>query len=289
MTFDSSGVRCAAWLYLPEHPGPHPAIVLAQGFGGIRHQRLDAFAERFAAAGIAALAFDYRHFGDSDGEPRQLLSTRRQGHDYQAAVAYIRDLPDIDASRVAAWGWSFSGGHALALAARDHDLAACVAMAPHVDGIASMALIPKLVLPQLVVAGVRDVLGALVGRQPYTVPIVAPHGSVGALTATDAEPGYRALVPSGVEWPERVSARVALTTPVFSPRWGARRIECPVLVGIADHDMTVPPAAAQKTADRIRNVEVKRYPYGHFDMHVGEPFEVVVADQVDFLGRVLAG
>jgi len=51
--------------------------VLAHGFGGVREARLDAFAERFGDAGLAALVFDYRYFGASTGEPRQLIDIGR--------------------------------------------------------------------------------------------------------------------------------------------------------------------------------------------------------------------
>jgi hypothetical protein len=53
-----------------------------------------AYPERFAAARIAALAFDYRHFGDSDGEPRQLLDIGRQLEDWRAALVFVRSLED---------------------------------------------------------------------------------------------------------------------------------------------------------------------------------------------------
>jgi hypothetical protein len=43
------------------------------------------FAQRFAAAGYYALVFDYRHFGDSDGEPRRLLDIKRQLQDWRRA------------------------------------------------------------------------------------------------------------------------------------------------------------------------------------------------------------
>ena len=75
----------------------------------MREQRLDAFAERFAAAGLAALVFDYRHFGASEGEPRQLLDVKRQLTDWRSAVAYARGLAGVDGDRVAVWGTSFSG------------------------------------------------------------------------------------------------------------------------------------------------------------------------------------
>jgi hypothetical protein len=53
----------------------------------VRRARIDAYAERFAAAGLGALVFDYRHFGSSQGEPRQLLDIKKQQQDYEAALA----------------------------------------------------------------------------------------------------------------------------------------------------------------------------------------------------------
>ena len=60
----------AAWLWHPE--GATGCVVLGHGLSAVRDQRLDAFAERFAEAGLAALAFDYRHFGASSGACRKL-------------------------------------------------------------------------------------------------------------------------------------------------------------------------------------------------------------------------
>ena len=96
--FPSGDSECAAWLYTPPGAGrsPLPVVVMAHGLGAVREMRLDAFAERFAAAGYAVLVFDYRHFGASGGEPRQLLSVRRQRADWRAAVAYARGRDDLD-------------------------------------------------------------------------------------------------------------------------------------------------------------------------------------------------
>ena len=80
--------------------------------------RLDAYAERFRAAGYACLVFDYRNFGDSEGAPRQLLDIRMQLQDWTVAVAYSRTLAGIDHNRIGLWGTSFSGGHVIATAAR---------------------------------------------------------------------------------------------------------------------------------------------------------------------------
>ena len=99
--------------------GEVACVVLAHGFGGVKEARLDAYAERFAAAGYAALVFDYRHHGDSGGEPRLLIDIGRQHEDWRAAIAHARGLDGVDANRIAAWGTSFSGGHVVELAAAD--------------------------------------------------------------------------------------------------------------------------------------------------------------------------
>src|SRR5439155_3063383 len=92
--FNSEGARCGAWLYTPGEHGPHPTVVMAHGLGGQKAFRLDAYAERFAGAGLAALVFDYRHFGDSEGEPRQLVSIQRQLADWRAAITFARNHPE---------------------------------------------------------------------------------------------------------------------------------------------------------------------------------------------------
>ena len=60
--------------------------MLGHGLSAVRDQRLPAYAERFAEAGLAALLFDYRHFGASGGEPRQLLDIQRQLEDWRTAL-----------------------------------------------------------------------------------------------------------------------------------------------------------------------------------------------------------
>ncbi len=115
----SHGERLAAYLYRPDGDGRArvPCVVMAHGFSATRDDGLPEYAEAFRAAGYAVLLFDYRHFGASTGEPRQLLDIARQHDDYRAAVAYARGLDGVDADRIVLWGSSFSGGHVLAVAA----------------------------------------------------------------------------------------------------------------------------------------------------------------------------
>jgi pimeloyl-ACP methyl ester carboxylesterase len=111
---------------------------MAHGFGATRDASLAPYAERFVAAGLHVLLFDYRHFGASDGEPRQLVSVRRQLQDYAAAFEFARALRGVDPARVAVWGTSFSGGHALVTAATVPGVAAAICQCPMMDGLAAV-------------------------------------------------------------------------------------------------------------------------------------------------------
>src|SRR4051812_49865324 len=248
LTFESGGEQCAAWLYTPTGGGPHPAVVLAHGFGGVRAARLWAFAERFAAAGVAALVFDYRGFGGSGGEPRQLLSVRRQLDDWRAAVAYARGLDGVDPDRVAVWGTSFSGGHVTVIAAEDQRVAAAISQGPFFDGRAALRAAGPANIVRMTVAGLRDELRRLRGRPAFMLPVVGAPGTLAAMNSPDAEPGYRALFAEQSEFRNEVAARIGLRVGTYRPiRWAAR-VDCPWLVCVANADVITPPAPAVKAA-----------------------------------------
>lgn len=282
-TFDSDGDRCAAWVYVPEGEGPFPCVVLAHGWTGVREQRLDAFAERFATAGYASVVFDYRHFGASAGEPRQLLDIGRQLGDWRAAVAFARSLPEVDPQRVGVWGSSFSGGHVMAIAAEDRDIAAVIAQVPFADGLRNLPRLGPMLALRLTAEGLRDVAGAVRGKPPRMLASVGPPGSLAVMTSPDAEPGFRSIDPPGSTWRNEAAARVALRVASYRPGRKAARIGCPILFAIAQDDRITPPEFAQAAADRAPRAEVKRYPGGHFDLYAGDGFERVIADQLAFL------
>jgi fermentation-respiration switch protein FrsA (DUF1100 family) len=287
LTFTSHGGRCAAGLRLPEGPGPHPAVVLAHGFSAVRDQRLDAFAERFVAAGLATLVFDYRNFGQSPGEPRQLLDIGRQLEDWRSGIAYARAREEIDAERIGAWGSSFGGGHVLTIAAEDGRLAAAVCHAPFADGLRNLRHLGVRHVARLSAAALRDELGARRGRPPYYIGATGPPGALAVMTTPSSEPGFRVITEPGSTWENRVAARVSLRLPLYRPGRRARRIACPLLVSIAERDDLTPPAYAAQAAAAAPSGEIRRYDSGHFDLYTGEGFERSVADETAFLARHL--
>ncbi|WP_111512691.1 alpha/beta hydrolase [Mycobacterium kyogaense] len=297
VTFTSEGTTCAAWLYRPAGVQNPPIVVLAHGFAAFRELRLDAYAARFAQAGYAALVFDYRHWGASDGQPRRILDIAKQQADWRAAIAYAKSLDNVDTTRVVGWGSSFGGGHVLTLAARDNEFAAAVVQVPHVSGPASAFSQSPLLVARLVAAGLRDQVGAWLGRPPHRVTSIGRPGDFAMMTS----PGAYELVEemAGGEAAEHmreqlvaensVAARIALRVPLYSPGRHAAEIAAPTLVQLATKDDVTPYAKARKIVARIPKGEVRSYDISHFEPYLDPHFEQIVADQITFLDRHVGG
>ena len=285
--FTSGDDLISAWLYRPTDSGPTPLLVMAHGLGAVRSMRLDAYAERFSAAGYACLVFDYRNFGDSQGEPRQLLDIGMQLADWAAAVAYARTLAGIDHHRIGLWGTSFGGGHVIATAARLPGIAAAVAQCPFTDGIASARTLNPLIFTRVGILAARDLVAARLGKPPVMIPAVGRPGEVALMNAPDAYPGYLRLVPDGVELPNEVAARIALKIMTYRPGRSTAKIACPILFCVCETDSVAPAVPTLRYAAKAPRGEVRVYPQGHFAIYVDDAFERVVADQLAFLDRHL--
>lgn len=267
-------------------------MVLAHGIGGIRSAALPAFATRFAAAGIAALTFDYRHLGSSEGQPRGLIDIRRQRKDYHAAIAFARTLDGMDEDRIALWGTSFGGGHVLATAARDQRIAAAIIQNPFVDGAAAaaaaMRTAGRLHGYRLAWRAIRDEIRRRRSHDPVRVDLAGPPGTVALITTPDAVAGFESILPPDpVGWEPAVPARIVLQMRADRPARRANLVACPLLVCVCDRDVVAPPGPAIRVAERAPRGELRRYPVGHFDLFAAPWFDRVANDQVAFLHRTL--
>jgi pimeloyl-ACP methyl ester carboxylesterase len=137
-------------------------------------------------------------------------------------------------------------------------------------------------------AAFHDTVAALVRRPASGVALVGPPGSAALMTAPDAEPGYLALVPPGLDFDDHVDGRIALQIPLHAPGRAARDVRVPILFSVCEHDSVAPAGPTLRYASRAARGEVRTYPVGHFDIYSGPAFEAVVTDQVDFLRRHLA-
>ncbi len=289
--FRVAGEEVVGDLYLPrDAKGPVPCVVLNNGLGGTRDLVVGPYARRFAAAGLAALTYDYRHFGDSDGEPRQLYLSDLQIEDCRGAVAYARSLPEVDAGRIGIWGTSACGGYGLVVAAEDGGIACVCAQCASLDHGADGKLIFQRegigYFLRLFIHAARDKGRARFGLSPHHIGIVGRPHTPALLTAPgvleDSAPVF------GAGFRNELCARVMLTPHGRTAADVIERVLCPVLVQICERDPLVSMEGSLKMAARLGGqAEVKRYPIGHFDIYQGEHFDRAVADQLEFLCRHL--
>jgi len=281
LEFSCGAERCAAWLY-PAAGGAAaaPVVVMAHGLSGTRRDGLGPFAARFAEAGIAALLFDHRGFGDSGGEPDR-FEPARQLDDWRAAIACARSLPGIDPERVATFGSSMGGGNALAAAADDPRVAAAVSQVPFLDMWRQAHRSSPLV-------SARMLLAALRGRH---LPAVGQPHQAAFINAPGGEAGWRHVVAIGEDsrWRNRVSSRWLLGRP-YRPARLASGLHCPWLLCVGEADRVARPGPAVAAAHRAPLGELRTYPgVDHFDIYDGPAHEAVLADEVAFLRRHLQG
>jgi pimeloyl-ACP methyl ester carboxylesterase len=296
--FTSGTEQCAAWLYTPaglKRPnagrlrpaGRVSCVVMGSGLSCVRDQGLDAYGERFAAAGVAALAFDYRHFGESEGEPRGLMNAARQRDDFRSALSFARTLDFVDPGRLALWGFSLGGGHVQALAATEPGISAAICVAPIINGLRTLVYMAGPSHPlRLGVAGLRDATRALRRTEPFRIPACGPPGSLAVLNSPGSEPGFESVTPANTSWRNELCARAVLAPPYRLER-KTRRIVCPILYAVTEQDDINPPALGIKVAKRAPRGELRLYPGGHFDPFAGDTLEQIASDQAAFLHRHL--
>ena len=282
VTFPSQGVTCNGWLYLPDDvpPGTRiPGIVMANAISAVKEITLPGYAERFAAAGFAAFAFDYRRFGASEGEPRNHLDPHDQQQDVRNAVTWIRAQPEIDPERIGGWGISLGGVHMLFLGAYDRRLKVVVSVATGLNASEQMMGREGLQGFLAMLNGDRDRRFAT-GEPATYIPAVSMPGGGGAMAFPEANDFYTdAMKTYAPTYDNRLtlesmeyllSDHSTDVVPLISPT--------PLLMVHGEKDL-IPPAAVRAVFERAGDPKrLLILDCLHTDLYVREPWVTQSAD-----------
>lgn len=277
VSFESGGLRCHGWFYPAVGvEGRAPAVLVSHGFSAVKEHFLDSYATRFAAAGFAVLVFDYRYLGSSEGEPRGRILPHEQHDDIRAALGWLSARDEVDANRIGVWGTSYSGGHALYLAAFDPRIKVVVAQVPAISGVRSILLMagPE-GLAGLLELFVQDHAVRNSGRQGGVLPIVAPAGEPSVLPAPDAYKWFtetsKTLAP---KWSNFVTIEsVAQLIEYFPAAFIDLVAPKPLLIVAARGDAIIPIGQVEEAFARAgepKQLEV--YDCTHFDIYSVDPW-----------------
>jgi fermentation-respiration switch protein FrsA (DUF1100 family) len=290
--FDAEGVTLRGWLYVPDGAGaPAPTVVMAHGFSAVKEMYLDRFAEVFADAGLAALVFDNRNFGESDGEPRQEIDPWAQVRDYRHAITYAATRPKVDERRIGIWGSSYSGGHVLVVGAIDRRVRCVASQVPLISGHSNFRALVRADF----IAGFREQFDAdraarFRGEPPAMVPVVAEDPlAPSALPTPDSWTWFSQTAESRApSWRNEVTLRSVEMFTEYEPGTYLPWISpTPLLIVVAAGDHLTPAdlaIAAYEQANEPKQLVL--LPSGHFDAYV-DAFDQASAAARDWFVRHL--
>ncbi|MES2089316.1 MAG: alpha/beta fold hydrolase [Pseudomonadota bacterium] len=244
-TFVSNGVTCSATLRIPMHDHTSrtfPAVLMAHGWGSTQMSLLPPFYERFLELGFAVMTFDYRGWGQSEGEPRYVISVSDRLDDVRAALGHIRADPMIDPNGIVLWGSSLGGGHVCSIAARDNHLLGVIAQVPMLDGQAASVIMPLGQKLKFATWALYDLIGSKwFGRPPYYIPVTSKPGERGTMSRDGAhEARERGEQLYGRHTPNKIAARSILTLGTYRPVRDLHEIQAPTLIVWGRQDTVAP-------------------------------------------------
>lgn len=230
MTFESGGETLVGNLSVPSEGEPAGVVVAVGPLASVKEQAAGTYARALAERGYAGLAFDYRHFGESGGEPRQLENPEANVEDIRNAATALLDDERLRDVPVYGLGVCFGAGPMVRAVAEDSRFRAFAGVAGvYTDGAKTKESMGD-------AYGVRIERGRAAERrwretgEAETIPAVAPDGGDVAMPLREAYEFYgtpRGQVPNYVNGYAVQSLAYSLP---FDARGAADAIEAPVLV-----------------------------------------------------------
>jgi alpha/beta superfamily hydrolase len=211
------------------------------------------------------------------------MSLSRYFEDIDAALAFIRTRPELDAARVALWGTSFGASHVVATAARRTDIAAAVIQCPILQGRAPALSAGLGHLLRFTGPIVSDLLRSALGLGRHYVQIVGRPGELAFVNIPGAYEGWMSVVPPGATFDGRIPAGAGISMLFYDAAAKARQVRCPLLVCVSERENLMDPAIALRVADEAPLGRAIRYPTDHFEVYHPPFVDRIVADQIAFL------
>ncbi len=284
-----SGARCHGLLYTPDDGGGGPGVVMAMGFGMVKEAHADDYAGYFADRGLTVLAFDYRRFGRSEGEPRQALYPMDQVSDYRCAIHWLRESGQVDPDRICVWGTSFSGGHVVTLLAFPPTGVRCgVAQVPNLYSYKTALSYFGSLEPVMILADQGR--GACCRGEPGYISIVSESGEPAVLMSEEARSYYLEKAAQLETFVNRITLDSLDRILAYNPGDYAPLVNKPILIVVASRDKTTPPEQAREATSRMPGpVKLVELDAGHFDVYKDPLLSEVRRLEADFMLRHLGG
>ncbi len=267
--FTSKGSLCRGWLHVPDNLAEGetaPGIVMAHGFAGVKEMGLAGFSERFESAGFVTLVFDYRFWGESEGEPRNQIFPLEMVEDYRNAISWLSDRPEVDSQRIGVWGTSFSGGLCLYVGTHDKRVKAVVAQVPSTLNAESRRAMDPDAWDRVGELLIQDRVQRFMNGSVTYMKVVAPEGEPCVLPYRDAYEWYVEFREYAPNWQNEVSTESLEKIREFDPVSLIHLMAPTALLLIpAENDSLIPIEAVKEVyANACEPKELSVLPITHF-------------------------
>ena len=263
-----AGLTLRGWLFVPEGGGKRPAVSLCHGFAAVKEHRLERFAHAFAEAGFVVLVHDHRNFGASDGTPRHDIDPWVQIADWRRAISYLETLPEVDPDRIGIWGSSFSGGHALILAATDQRVKCVVSQVPTISGFEqSRRRVSPDAMPGFLASLTDDLRAQHHGSLARLQAVVSDDPAEPAAYRSPDAVAFYSQDLGAAAWTNPVTLRSTFSARMYEPgTWVSRISPTPLLMVVATDDrLTMTDLELEAYERALEPKRLVMIPGGHFD------------------------
>ncbi|MCQ9422216.1 alpha/beta hydrolase [Pseudomonas sp. LJDD11] len=140
-----------------------PAIIVGHPMGAVKEQSAMLYAQKLAEQGFVTLAIDLPFWGESEGQPRNLVAPELYTEAFSAAVDYLGTSDLVDRDRIGVLGICGSGSFSISAAKLDPRLKAVATVSMY-----DMGAVTRHGLQHSVTLDQRKALLAKAAEQRYT-------------------------------------------------------------------------------------------------------------------------
>lgn len=252
--------------------------------GDIRNVLLPSFANAFTEAGFATITFDYRGFGESEGERGRLVPAM-QTEDIISVINWAEKQVCIDNQRIGLWGTSLGGCHVFNAAAQDKRVKSIVSQLAFADG----EVLVTGEMNELEKASFLSTLNKMAEKKKNTGKEMFV-GVTRVLSDNESKVFFEKVKGQYPEMDIKIPFLTVMETLQYKPAESAAKVQCPVLVVIAGQDSVNPPEQGRALYDAVASGTKELYEEAdacHYDIYEGAFFERVAAVQTQWFKKHL--
>jgi fermentation-respiration switch protein FrsA (DUF1100 family) len=228
--FESKDETLVGNLFLPDGSQPAGVVIAVGPLTSVKEQAAGAYAQAMAERGHASLAFDYRYFGESDGEPRQFENPEANIEDIRNAATALLADEQLTNLPVFGLGVCFGAGPMARAVAEDSRFRGFAGVAGVYTDNAKTKARMGAAYQEVIDRGRAAERQWRMTAQAETIPAVAPDGGDVAMPLREAYEFYGTPRGQVLNYVNGYAVQSLAYSLPFDARGAAEEIDVPVLI-----------------------------------------------------------